>query len=107
MDYDSRSHVSPTQTQTVHLSLDTANSVATVPHRRRPSPVSPIHHLTEPIEVVGDVHPPPDRGDVLVPTKSNHWESVKDVIEDLYIHKNVRLKDVIEIMQVLYKFRAT
>ncbi|KAK4213760.1 hypothetical protein QBC37DRAFT_315742 [Rhypophila decipiens] len=107
MDFQSSSPVSAIQTQTAHLSLDRTNSVATVPHRRGPSPVSPISYLTEPIEVVGDVHPPPDRGDVLIPTKPNHWESVKDVIEELYIHKNVRLKDVIEIMQVLYKFRAT
>lgn len=120
-----------TTTTTTHLSiLDTTNNsnssiaatprttaISVVPHRRRPSqPISPVipgphprlATTTEPIEVVVGGNVPPDRGDALmVPTKPSHWESVKDVIEELYIHKNVRLKDVIEIMQVLYKFRAT
>ncbi|KAK3939721.1 hypothetical protein QBC46DRAFT_436857 [Diplogelasinospora grovesii] len=42
-----------------------------------------------------------------IPTKHTDWETMKPVIEDLYISKNVRLKGVIEIMQTAYQFRAT
>jgi len=109
MDFNN-TQVSFLQTQR-ELPLGAVDSIATVAHRHRQSqsPVSPVEvaDLTEPIELVGTVHPPPDRVDVLIPTKPDHWESVKEVIEELYIHKNVRLKDVIEIMLVLYKFRAT
>ncbi|KAK3337642.1 Clr5 domain-containing protein [Cercophora scortea] len=47
------------------------------------------------------------RSALVTPAKPADWEAVKDVIEDLYINRNVRLKDVIEIMQAVYKFRAT
>ncbi|KAH8886323.1 hypothetical protein GQ53DRAFT_844876 [Thozetella sp. PMI_491] len=35
------------------------------------------------------------------------WETVKPMIKELYMHQNVRLKDVIQIVQSAYKFRAT
>ncbi|KAK5654075.1 hypothetical protein OQA88_7755 [Cercophora sp. LCS_1] len=41
------------------------------------------------------------------PTKQSDWEAVRPIIKDLYLLKNVRLKDVIEIMQTLHHFRAT
>ncbi|KAK3364622.1 Clr5 domain-containing protein [Lasiosphaeria hispida] len=44
---------------------------------------------------------------VSIPTKPADWEAVKDIIEGLYIHNNVRLKDVIAAMQTAYRFRAT
>lgn len=43
----------------------------------------------------------------LTPTKQADWDAVKHLIEDLYLGKNVRLKDVMEVMQTIYHFRAT
>ncbi|KAK3695719.1 Clr5 domain-containing protein [Podospora appendiculata] len=59
--------------------------------------------------VAGSHHGETDniRSVLLTPAKPADWETVKSVIEDLYIDRNVRLKDVIEIMQTVYKFRAT
>ena len=44
---------------------------------------------------------------VVVPRKAADWERVKPLIEDLYLHNNVRLKDVIVIMHQEHLFRAT
>ncbi|KAK1757976.1 Clr5 domain-containing protein [Echria macrotheca] len=49
---------------------------------------------------------PPSRR-IVTPTRQSDWETVKDIIEDLYIRKNVRLKDVMDVLQRVYHFRAT
>ncbi len=44
---------------------------------------------------------------MMTPSKPADWDAVKGLIEDLYLQNNVRLKDVIDIMQTVYQFRAT
>ncbi|KAK3331487.1 hypothetical protein B0H66DRAFT_546650 [Apodospora peruviana] len=88
-------------------SSDAATSplATSLPHRRRRQSSSPATTELEPITVVAG--PGSERTHVVIPTKPADWESVKGVIEELYLDKNVRLKDVMEIMQAAYKFRAT
>lgn len=41
------------------------------------------------------------------PNTEEDWERVKPIIEELYIHKSLALKDVDHIMRTSYDFRAS
>jgi Clr5 domain len=45
---------------------------------------------------------PPD----ILPPTSDEWESKKDIIEDLYIRKRMKLTDVKHRMEMLHGFKA-
>ena len=47
----------------------------------------------------------PDRASI--PTSTGQWEDVKSIIEELYLKQNIRVQDVSEIMEHVYKFKAT
>jgi len=99
------------------LPLATMDQPITRPPNLLPLDQPPNHPLNQP-----PVHPPnhalrrlllpgqnarPLASTALIPSKQADWEAVKHLIEDLYLGKNVRLKDVMEVMQTIYHFRAT
>ncbi|KAK1830641.1 Clr5 domain-containing protein [Podospora conica] len=42
-----------------------------------------------------------------VPSSQQDWDAAKHLIEGYYLRSNMRLKDVIEVMHAVYRFRAT
>ncbi|KAK0725929.1 Clr5 domain-containing protein [Lasiosphaeris hirsuta] len=90
------------------MSENDSKPASTPTSREESSQPAPSFH--PPRFGAGAPRPPSHAGNVarvIIPTKPADWEAVKDVIEGLYIHNNVRLKDVIEVMQAAYRFRAT
>lgn len=49
----------------------------------------------------------PDHERPLIPTKQEHWDDQKVNIEELYVVKNLILKEVIDIMHEAHNFKAT
>ena len=43
----------------------------------------------------------------LVPTNAADWEAKKDIIQELYMNKNLILNDVVNIMLSTHSFKAT
>lgn len=43
----------------------------------------------------------------LVPTNAADWEAKKDIIQELYMNKNLILNDVVNIMLQTHNFKAT
>ena len=81
-------------------SLRTASVAFFAPNGGLPGvPVSPISPLT--LDGSGLQCPP----DILPPT-SDEWESKKDIIEELYIRKRLKLNEVKHRMETLHGFKA-
>ncbi len=49
----------------------------------------------------------PEHDRPLIPTKQEHWDNQKVNIEELYVIKNLILKEVIDIMHQAHNFKAT
>ena len=49
----------------------------------------------------------PEHERPLIPTKQEHWDYQKNNIEELYVIKNLILKEVIDIMHEEHNFKAT
>jgi len=76
-------------------------------------PTSPVHAAS-----TAGAKPPTDGSEsttpdstssdrAYVPASADDWEAKKNIIEELYFRRNIRVQDVAEIMETAYRFKAT